>query len=96
MALRTLIFGGVFDKFPAAKIILGHMGEFLPAQLFRMDHLYPDLDSKAQKGAEETALGVLRDEHRNHHVWRVLASGTDRRDQHDRHRQRDVLHRLPV
>lgn len=25
------------------------MGEFLPAQLFRMDHLYPDLDSKAQK-----------------------------------------------
>ena len=47
-ALR-LIFGGVFDKFPDAKIILGHMGEFLPAQLFRMDHLYPDLDSKAQK-----------------------------------------------
>jgi 2,3-dihydroxybenzoate decarboxylase len=32
-----LIFGGVFDKFPGARIILGHMGEFLPAQLPRVD-----------------------------------------------------------
>ncbi len=47
-ALR-LIFGGVFDKFPGARIILGHMGEFLPAQLFRIDIRYPDLDPKLQK-----------------------------------------------
>jgi len=44
-----LIFGGVFDRFPGARIILGHMGEFLPAQLFRFDHLYGDLDLTAQK-----------------------------------------------
>ena len=44
-----LIFGGVFDKFPGARIILGHMGEFLPAQLFRFDHLYADLDPTVQK-----------------------------------------------
>jgi 2,3-dihydroxybenzoate decarboxylase len=47
-ALR-LIFGGVFDKFPGARIILGHMGEFLPAQLFRIDLRYRDLDPKLQK-----------------------------------------------
>jgi 2,3-dihydroxybenzoate decarboxylase len=33
----------------AARIILGHMGEFLPAQLFRIDLRYRDLDPKFQK-----------------------------------------------
>ncbi|MFD4599421.1 amidohydrolase family protein [Streptomyces sp. NPDC058464] len=32
-----LIFGGVFDDFPAAKLLLGHMGEGLPFALWRMD-----------------------------------------------------------
>ncbi|WNG87532.1 amidohydrolase family protein [Mycobacterium sp. ITM-2016-00317] len=35
-ALR-LIFGGVFDDFPAAKLLLGHMGESLPYSLWRLD-----------------------------------------------------------
>jgi len=35
-ALR-LIFGGVFDDFPAAKLLLGHMGEGLPYVLWRLD-----------------------------------------------------------
>lgn len=47
-ALR-LVYGGVFDKFPGAKIIIGHMGEFLPAMLFRMDHLHADLDPGQQR-----------------------------------------------
>ncbi len=47
-ALR-LIFGGVFDRFPGARIILGHMGEFLPAQLFRIDARYLDLDPAQQR-----------------------------------------------
>ena len=68
-----LIFGGVFDRFPGARIILGHMGEFLPAQLFRFDHLYGDLDLTAQKQLKKlpseyfgtniaiTTSGVFRD-----------------------------------
>jgi 2,3-dihydroxybenzoate decarboxylase len=47
-ALR-LIFGGVFDRFPGARIILGHMGEFVPAQLFRIDIRYRDLDPAKQR-----------------------------------------------
>ncbi len=47
-ALR-LVFGGVFDKFPGARIILGHMGEFLPAQLSRLDQCYGYLDPTVQK-----------------------------------------------
>jgi 2,3-dihydroxybenzoate decarboxylase len=35
-ALR-LVFGGVFDRFPRAKVVLGHMGETLPYQLWRFD-----------------------------------------------------------
>lgn len=35
-ALR-MIFGGVFDRFPGAKLILGHMGETLPYLLWRFD-----------------------------------------------------------
>ncbi|MFI2188316.1 amidohydrolase family protein [Streptomyces sioyaensis] len=38
-ALR-LILGGVFDRHPRAKLILGHMGEFLPFQLARLDSRY--------------------------------------------------------
>jgi 2,3-dihydroxybenzoate decarboxylase len=35
-ALR-LVFSGVFDRFPNAKLILGHMGETLPYLLWRLD-----------------------------------------------------------
>lgn len=35
-ALR-LLFGGVFDRFPRLKVILGHMGEGLPFQRWRLD-----------------------------------------------------------
>ncbi len=35
-ALR-LVFGGTFDRFPRAKLVLGHMGETLPFLLWRFD-----------------------------------------------------------
>ena len=35
-ALR-LVFGGVFDRFPKARLILGHLGETLPYLLWRFD-----------------------------------------------------------
>lgn len=35
-ALR-LLFGGVFDRFPAVRVILGHMGEGLPFMRWRFD-----------------------------------------------------------
>jgi 2,3-dihydroxybenzoate decarboxylase len=35
-ALR-LVFGGVFDRYPRARIALGHMGESLPYMLWRFD-----------------------------------------------------------
>ncbi|MER7561642.1 amidohydrolase family protein [Streptomyces sp. NPDC097941] len=38
-ALR-LIYGGVFDEFPRASVMLGHMGELLPYQMARLDSRY--------------------------------------------------------
>lgn len=38
-ALR-LVFGGVFDRYPGATVILGHMGETLPYLLWRLDSRY--------------------------------------------------------
>src|SRR5499426_4830249 len=35
-ALR-LVFGGVFDRFPRARLVLGHLGETLPFLLWRFD-----------------------------------------------------------
>ncbi len=35
-ALR-LLFSGVFDRFPGLKLLLGHMGEFLPFMRWRLD-----------------------------------------------------------
>jgi 2,3-dihydroxybenzoate decarboxylase len=39
-ALR-LVMGGVFERYPTARIILGHMGETLPMQLWRLDSRLP-------------------------------------------------------
>ena len=39
-ALR-LVFSGTFDRYPRAHVILGHMGETLPIQLWRLDSRYP-------------------------------------------------------
>lgn len=35
-----LILSGVFDRFPRLKIVLGHMGESIPYNLWRADHWY--------------------------------------------------------
>jgi len=47
-ALR-LIFGGVFDRFPKAKLVLGHMGETLPYQLWRFDSRWKICNAKDRR-----------------------------------------------
>ena len=39
-ALR-LVFAGVFERYPKAKLVLGHMGETLPISLWRFDSRWP-------------------------------------------------------
>lgn len=42
--VMRLIFGRVFDRHPRARIIVGHMGEFLPFQLSRIDSCTTHMD----------------------------------------------------
>lgn len=69
-ALR-LIFSGTFDRYPGARIILGHMGETLPIQLWRLDSRYQIASQKytlqhppsyyAKKNVMITTSGVCDD-----------------------------------
>lgn len=47
-ALRIL-HSGLFDRHPKAQIILGHMGEFLPFQLWRFDSRYATMNQQTRR-----------------------------------------------
>ncbi|MET8983133.1 amidohydrolase family protein [Streptomyces sp. NPDC004539] len=53
-AVRLLL-GGHFDRFPTAQLILGHMGEALPALLWRTQHMFDanPFDKRLQKTLPE-------------------------------------------
>lgn len=60
-ALR-LLFGGVFDRFPRLVLLLGHMGEFLPYQRWRLDSrfaAYPMGIKLARKPSEYIGSNIL-------------------------------------
>jgi len=60
-ALR-LLFGGVFDRFPRLTLLLGHMGEFLPYQRWRIDSRFAacPMDIKlARKPSEYIGSNIL-------------------------------------
>jgi 2,3-dihydroxybenzoate decarboxylase len=40
MHLLRMITGGVFDRFPRLKIVVGHLGEALPFWLYRLDYMH--------------------------------------------------------
>ena len=61
-ALRIL-FGGVFDRYPGAKLILGHMGETLPYQLWRFDSRWEISNRK------EKTLALKPSEYFRRNIW---------------------------
>jgi 2,3-dihydroxybenzoate decarboxylase len=58
-ALR-LVFGGVFDDFPEAKLLLGHMGEGLPYVLWRLDSRWAFHDHRGIELARGNPSAYLR------------------------------------
>ena len=59
-ALR-LIFGGVFDRFPAARLMLGHMGEGLPFVLWRLDSRWSFHDHRGIQLTRDQPSDYLRE-----------------------------------
>lgn len=56
-----LIFGGVFDDFPKAKLLLGHMGEGLPFALWRLDSRWGFHDHQGIELRRGTPSAYLRE-----------------------------------
>ena len=46
--ILRLIFGGIFDRFPKLKVVIGHMGEALPFWLGRLDFM--ELPARGRDG----------------------------------------------
>lgn len=42
-----LIFSGAFDRFPKLRLVIGHMGECMPLQLYRFDWMQGNADNRA-------------------------------------------------
>lgn len=55
-----LVFGGVFDDFPEAKLLLGHMGEGLPYVLWRLDSRWAFHNHHGIELARRTPAAYLR------------------------------------
>ena len=58
-ALR-LIASGIFDECPKLKIVLGHLGEGIPAQLWRIDHRNGWMQAPHQYAAKKAVADYFR------------------------------------
>lgn len=58
-ALR-IIFSGVFDRFPGARLVLGHLGEMLPYVLDRLDEGYVSSGAAAAGRIKDAPSAYLR------------------------------------
>lgn len=58
-ALR-LVFAGVFERHPGARVILGHMGEAIPFQLWRIDGRW-QISNRGQRALARPPSAYIRD-----------------------------------
>ena len=71
--LLRIVVGGVFDRFPKLKIVVGHLGEGLPFWLFRLDFMHRSMVmSERYPGAKP--LQLKPSEYLKRNVW-VTTSG---------------------
>jgi len=71
--MLRIIVGGLFDRYPRLKIVLGHLGEGLPFWLFRLDFMHRAMvASQRYEGAK--ALKRKPSEYLKENVW-VTTSG---------------------
>jgi len=69
--LLGMVTNGVFDRFPKLQIIIGHMGEHIPFDLWRINHWFEDV--KKPLGLAETCKKTIR-EYFAENIW-ITTSG---------------------
>ena len=71
--LLRMVVGGVFDRFPRLKVVVGHLGEGLPFWLFRLDYMHRSMvASNRYPGAQR--LKKKPSDYLKENVW-VTTSG---------------------
>lgn len=70
VAAASILFGGVFDRFPDLRIILVHAGGFLPYQIGRLAHGHQTVGTKF--GSKLAASSSIRDQLRKFYFDTIL------------------------
>lgn len=76
VSLHTLgiISNGVFDRFPTAKVIIGHDGEHLPFDFWRINHWFEDVKKPIAKQAGDVMCQKTIYDYFKQNIW-ITTSG---------------------
>ena len=70
-----LIFSGAFDRFPKLRLVIGHMGECMPLQLYRFDWMQGNADGRAHlRGGQQVKLQHPVSHYFRNNIW-ITTSG---------------------
>lgn len=72
-----LIFSGAFDRFPKLRLVIGHMGECMPLQLYRFDWMQGNADGRPRPlidGGEQIKLQHPVSHYFKRNIW-ITTSG---------------------
>ena len=94
-ALR-LIGSGLFDEHPNLQIILGHLGEGIPAYLWRIDHRNDWMKARHKYAAKNWVARLFPQQLRADDLGQFLDLGAQPGDRGNRHRARAMVGRLSV
>ena len=76
MHTMGLIMSGAFDRFPRLRLVIGHMGESMPLQLYRFDWMQSNADGREglRGGAPAVKLRHKISYYFKHNIW-ITTSG---------------------
>jgi predicted TIM-barrel fold metal-dependent hydrolase len=71
MHTMGLIMSGAFDRFPLLRLVIGHMGESMPLQLYRFDWMQSNADGREglRGGAPAVKLRHKISHYFKHNIW---------------------------
>ena len=71
----AIIFSGAFDRFPKLRLVIGHMGECMPLQLYRFDWMQGNADGRAHlRGGKQVKLQQPVSYYFHNNIW-ITTSG---------------------
>jgi predicted TIM-barrel fold metal-dependent hydrolase len=71
----ALIFSGAFDRFPKLRLVIGHMGEAMPLQLYRFDWMQGNADARPHlRGGKQPKLQHPVSYYFRNNIW-ITTSG---------------------